>query len=107
MWCSLRSPPEDEWISLTSIRPAQKDSFSLPKIDLLVDLMSGHDLLNFMDTFSGYNQIRIRESDHEKIASITDMGLYCYKVMPFELKNTGATYQRLVNKMFKHQIGKT
>jgi hypothetical protein len=83
-----------------------KDSFPLPRIDVLVDSTSGHELLSFMDAFSGYNQIKMHESDHEKTAFITDRGLYCYKVMPFGLKNAGATYQRLVNMMFKHQIGR-
>ena len=46
------------------------------------------------------------EEDQEKTAFITSQGLYCYKVMPFELKNPGATYQRLVNKMFSKQIGR-
>jgi hypothetical protein len=81
-----------------------KDSFSLPRIDLLVDSTSGHELLSFMDSFSGYNQIYMEEADQEKIAFITDRGLYCYKMMPFGLKNAGATYQRLVNRMFQNQI---
>jgi hypothetical protein len=59
-----------------------------------------------MDAFSGYNQILMHPEDREKMAFITDRGLYCYKVMPFGLKNAGATYQRLVNKMFQAQIGK-
>ncbi|XP_059669203.1 uncharacterized protein LOC132314344 [Cornus florida] len=59
-----------------------------------------------MDAYSGYNQISMYTSDREKTAFITDRGLYCYKVMPFGLKNAGATYQRLVNAMFKHQIGR-
>ena len=59
-----------------------------------------------MDTFSGYNQIQMAKEDQEKTAFVTNQGLYCYKVMPFGLKNAGATYQRLVNQMFKKQIGK-
>jgi hypothetical protein len=53
-----------------------------------------------MDAFSGYNQISMHESDQEKTAFMTDKDLYCYKVMPFGLKNMEVTYQRLVNKMF-------
>lgn len=81
--------------------------FSLPKIDLIVDATSKHELLSFMDAFSGYHQIKMYPPDVEKTSFITERGLYCYKVMPFGLKNTGATYQRLVNKMFNAQIGKT
>ena len=83
-----------------------KDSYPLPRIDQLVDSTAGHKLLTFMDAFSGYNQIKMAEEDQEKTAFITSQGLYCYKVMPFGLKNAGATYQRLVNKMFSQQIGK-
>ena len=59
-----------------------------------------------MDAFSGYNQIKMVKEDQEKTAFITSQRLYCYKVMPFGLKNAGATYQRLVNKMFRKQIGR-
>ena len=59
-----------------------------------------------MDAFSGYNQIKIDESDQEKTSFVTSQGLFCYKVMPFGLKNAGVTYQRLMNKMFAHQIGR-
>ena len=83
-----------------------KDSFPLPRIDQLVDLTAGHELLTFMDAFSGYNQILMKEEDQEKTAFVTSQGLYCYKVMPFRLKNVGATYQRLVNQMFSKQIGR-
>jgi hypothetical protein len=55
-----------------------KDSFPLPPIDLIVDSTSGHQLLSFMDTFSGYNQIQMAEEDQEKTSFITDRGLYCY-----------------------------
>ena len=47
-----------------------------------------------------------RSEYQEKTSFVTSQGLYCYKVMPFRLKNTGAAYQRLVNRMFYHQIGR-
>ena len=59
-----------------------------------------------MDAFSGYNQIRMDEVDQEKTSFVTSQDLFCYKVMPFGLKNAGATYQRLVNHMFSPQIGR-
>ena len=80
-----------------------KESFPLPRINQLVDSTTGHKLLTFMDAFSGYNQIQMAEEDQEKMAFITSQGLYCYRVMPFGLKNAGATYQRLVNQMFNKQ----
>ena len=83
-----------------------KDNFSLPRIDQLMDSTAGHKLLKFIDVFSRCNQIKLAEEDQEKIAFITSQGFYCCKVMPFGLKNVGATYQRLVNKMFSKQIGR-
>ena len=56
-----------------------------------MDSTIGHELLTFMDAFSGYNQIRMNEEDQEKTAFVTNQGLYCYKVMLFGLKNAGAT----------------
>ncbi|CAL8990140.1 unnamed protein product, partial [Prunus brigantina] len=82
-----------------------KDSFPLPRIDQLVDATAGHELLSFMDAYSGYNQIFMGPADSEHTAFITDRGLYCYNVMPFGLKNAGATYQRLVNRIFAQHIG--
>ena len=84
-----------------------KDSFPLPRIDQLVGATSGHQLLRFMDAYLGYNQIPIHVLDQEHTYFITDRDLYYYKVIPFGLKNKGATYQRLVNMMFKEQISKT
>ena len=77
-----------------------KDSYPLPRVDVLVDSTARHQLLSFMDDFSGYNQIRMHEADQEKTSFMTSQGLFCYKVMPFGLKNASATYQRLMNKMF-------
>ncbi|XP_013608095.1 PREDICTED: uncharacterized protein LOC106314824 [Brassica oleracea var. oleracea] len=84
-----------------------KDSYPLPNIDRLVESTAGNEMLTFMDTFSGYNQIMMHPDDREKTAFITDRGTYCYKVMPFGLKNAGATYQRLVNNMFADKLGVT
>ena len=64
-------------------------------------------MLSFIDGFSGYNQIKMDKDDTSKLFFITDFGVFCYLVMAFGLKNVGATYQRLVNKIFKDLIGKT
>ncbi|KAF8114456.1 hypothetical protein N665_0037s0032 [Sinapis alba] len=73
----------------------------------MVESTDGNELLSFMDAFSGYNQIMMHPDDHEKTSFITDRGTYCYRVMPFGLKNAGATYPRLVNKMFAGKLGVT
>ncbi|XP_056689354.1 uncharacterized protein [Spinacia oleracea] len=73
----------------------------------MVDATAGHEMLTFMDAFSGYNQILMHLDDQEKTAFITERGTYCYKVIPFGLRNAGATNQRLVNRMFKRQLGNT
>uniref|UniRef100_A0A2N9ES18 Uncharacterized protein n=1 Tax=Fagus sylvatica TaxID=28930 RepID=A0A2N9ES18_FAGSY len=76
-------------IDFTDLNKAcPKDSFPLPRIDQLVDSTAGHKILTFMDAFSGYNQIVMDESDQEKTSFITSRGLFCYKVMPFRLKNS-------------------
>ena len=87
-------------------RACLKDSYPLPRIDTLVDSTARHELLSFVDAFSGYNQIKVNEDDQERTSFVTNQGLFCYKVMLFGLKNAGATYQRLMNKMFTHQIGR-
>ena len=95
-------------IDFTDINKAcPKDSFPLSRIDLIVDATAGHELLSFMDAFSGYNQISMNPGAQEKTSFVTAQGTYYYLVMPFGLKNAGATYQRLVNRMFQKQIGAT
>ena len=95
-------------IDFTDINKAcPKDSFPLPRIDLIIDTTAGHELLSFMDAFFGYNQIKMDLDNQEKTSFVTAQGTYYYQVMPFGLKNTGATYQRLVNRMFQKQIGAT
>ena len=80
-------------VNFTDLNKAcPKDSNPLPRIDQLMDSTASHKLLSFMDAFSGYNQIRMDEVDQEKTSFVTSQGLFCYKVMPFGLKNAGATY---------------
>ncbi|XP_020218715.1 uncharacterized protein LOC109801949 [Cajanus cajan] len=83
-----------------------KDAYPLPSIDRLVDGVFDHALLNFLDAYSGYNQISMYPLDQDKIAFIIVHANFCYRVMPFGLKNAGATYQRLMDKVFHQQIGK-
>ena len=88
--------PNGKWrmcINFTDLNDAcPKDCFPLPRIDILIEATAGHELLSFMDAFSGYNQIRMDKRDTPKVSFITDQGLYCYIVLPFELKNARATY---------------
>ena len=84
-----------------------KDPFPISRIDQLVDSASRHARLSFLDAFQGYHQIPMNPADQEKTSFITPRGTYCYRVMPFGLKNAGATYQRMVTKMFGHMIGRT
>ena len=74
-------------------KASPKDDFPLPHIDMLVDNTAEHAMLSFMDGFSGYNHIMMALEDREKTSFITEWGTYCYRVMPFGLKNAGATYQ--------------
>lgn len=67
----------------------------------------GYGMISFLDTFFEYHQIPMFRLDEKKIAFVTPQGLYCYKLMSFELKNAGATYQRLMTKISKPLIGRT
>ncbi|CAA0831241.1 Unknown protein, partial [Striga hermonthica] len=84
-----------------------KDSYPMPHIDYMVDATSGHELMSFMDAYYGYNQIPMDPEEAEHTSFYSARGLYCYTMMPFGLKNAGATYQWLVNKMFSRLIGQT
>ncbi|GAU10340.1 hypothetical protein TSUD_418960, partial [Trifolium subterraneum] len=86
-------------------RDCPKNAYPLPNIDKLVDNSSRFKLLSFMDAYSGYNQIKMAEIDKKKTAFMTETGNYYYNVMPFGLKNAGATYQRMMNKVFHNEIG--
>ncbi|WRX11667.1 G-patch domain - like 1 [Theobroma cacao] len=81
-------------------RAISKDNFPLPHIDTLVDNTAHHSMFSFMDGFSGYNQTKMAPEDREKTTFITMWGTFCYKVMPFGLKNAGVTYQRAMVTLF-------
>jgi hypothetical protein len=78
----------------------------LPRIDQVIDSTAGCDLLCFLDCYSGYHQIAIKEEDQEKTAFITPFGAYCYTMMSFRLKNAGATYRRAIQACFKKYLNK-
>jgi len=94
-----------DFTNLNKVCP--KDSYPLPRIDRLVDETFGYQLLSFLDAFSRYHQIMMYPPDQEKTSFITEKRIYCYQVMPFKLKNAKATYQRIVNKVFKELLGNT
>jgi hypothetical protein len=81
-----------------------KDHFGLPRIDQVVDSTAGCVLLCFLDCYSGYHQIAVKEEDQIKTALITLYETYTYKTMSFELKNAGATYQRAIQMCFADQL---
>ncbi|KAI5333123.1 hypothetical protein L3X38_023253 [Prunus dulcis] len=98
---------EVDWLSsIGFIREVDYPTW-LANVVMLVDATAGHALLSFMDAYSGYNQIFMHPKDQAHTSFITDRGLYCYKVMPFDHKNAEATYQRLVNSLFAPLIGNT
>jgi len=85
-------------VDFTDLNKAfSKDSYPLSSIDSLVDNASGCRLLSFLDAFSRYKQIQMHPNDESKSAFMTELASYCYKVMPFGLKNVGATYQWLMD----------
>jgi hypothetical protein len=81
-----------------------KDHFGLPRIDQVVDSTAGCVLLCFLDCYSGYHQIALKEEDQIKTVFITPFGTYAYKTMSFGLKNAGATYQHAIQMCFADQL---
>ena len=73
-----------------------KDPFNLPCIDEVKDSTARCELVCFLDCYSGYHQITLKEEDQIKTLFITPFGAYCYTTMSFGLKNAGATYQRAI-----------
>ena len=84
-----------------------KDDFPLPNIDMIVDMTSGFKMYSLMDGFSGYNQIKSAPEDQEKTAFTCAWGTLCWNVMPFGLRNVGATYQRTMTSIFHDMMHRT
>ncbi|XP_059629569.1 uncharacterized protein LOC132272434 [Cornus florida] len=85
-----------------------KDEYPMPMADQLIDSAAKHEILSFMDGHSGYNQIYLAEEDVQKMAFRCpgSIGTFEWIVMPFGLKNAGATYQRAMNSIFHDMIGR-
>ncbi|GJR50561.1 reverse transcriptase domain-containing protein [Tanacetum coccineum] len=81
-----------------------KDYYPLPKIDWKVESLSGFRLKCYLDAYKGYHQIQMAEGDEDKTTFFVGEWVFCYRNIPFGLKNAGATYQRLVDKSFHDQI---
>ncbi|KAL6552673.1 hypothetical protein OROHE_008037 [Orobanche hederae] len=95
-------------IDFTDLNDAcPKDYFPMPHIDHLVDSTAGYEMISFMDAFAGYHQIPMAEIDIKHTSFHMEKDMFFWIRMPFGLKNAGATYQRLVNRMFADQIGRT
>jgi hypothetical protein len=84
-----------------------KVPYPLPRINQIVDSTAGCETLSFLDAYSGYHQIKMKESDQLATSFISPFGMYCYTTMPFGLRNAGATYQRCMNHVFGEHIGRT
>jgi len=83
-----------------------KDEFPLPITDVMIGNTCGFERMSFMDGFSGYNQIKMYPDDEKHSSFRTPLGVYCYTMMPFGLKNAEATYQRAMNTIFYEHIRK-
>jgi hypothetical protein len=80
-------------VDYTSLNKAcPNDPFPLPRIDQVVDSTAGCETLCFLDAYSGYHQIAMCIADQLATSFITMLGVYCYEMMPFGLKNAGATF---------------
>ena len=80
------------------------DAFPLPVTDSVLDVVASHECYNFLDGFSGYNQIRMHPDDQEKMAFVTEWGVFVAKVMMFSLKTTPTTFQRIITEIFNEYI---
>jgi hypothetical protein len=100
----------DKWrmcVDFTDLnKMCPKDDFPLRRIDQQVDLTAECELMSFLDAYSGYHQIHMNSTNIPKTTFITPFGTFCHLRMPFGLRNAGATFARLVYKVFGSQLGR-
>src|SRR6266498_3373461 len=77
----------------------KKDTYPLPRINEILDVLNEAQWFTTLDLASGYWQIKVKEEDQKKTAFVTKFGTYEFKVMPFGLCNTPATFQRTMDKV--------
>ncbi|GBG63520.1 hypothetical protein CBR_g38588 [Chara braunii] len=87
-------------------RITRKNAYPLPRIDELLDAAGGCKVFSKIDLKSGYHQIEVDPADQHKTAFKTRDGLYKFTVMPFGLTNAPATFQCLMDKILREQIGR-
>ena len=75
------------------------DTYPLPRIDDLLDQLGCCKFFSTLDLASGYWQIRVDPESQEKTAFVTPQGLYEFKIMPFDLTNAPAVFQRLMQRL--------
>lgn len=106
----LVKKPDDSWrmcIDFKNLNSScRKDYYPLPEIDWKIESVTGFRYKCFLDAYKGYHQVQMAKEDEEKTAFYTDHGTYCYTKMSFGLKNARATYQKLVDTVFRSQIGR-
>ena len=93
-----------DYTSLNKVCP--KVPFPSPRVDQIVDSTAGCEFLSFLHAYSGYHQIKMKESDQLATSFITPFGMYCYVTMPFGLRNAGAMYQRCMLHVFGDHLGR-
>ena len=94
-----------DYTSLNKVCP--KDPFALPRIDQIIDVVAGSELLCFLDAYSRYNQIKLNPEDWKKTAFITPFGAYCYKNMTFGLKMRGRLIRGVSRSALRNRLGVT
>ncbi|GKV43254.1 hypothetical protein SLEP1_g50568 [Rubroshorea leprosula] len=93
-------------IDYTNLNDAcPKDCYPMPNIDKLVEAAFGNEKLSLLDAYSGYHQVPMAPEDADKTSFYAGDEIYCYVMIPFGLKNAGATYQKMVTIVFRAQIG--